>query len=137
MALCFRRSRTHKEILVLNIADIEKKENCSHKPAVSTAPLQPGTNRSLLWTIASALQTWSWLLQTLPSQPDQMHLKAEAGGSLEFIIPEPSHSPAPQHQGQNTTSHLSHLVDNFGFYKCCYYLLIKRDFFTIPGSKIQ
>lgn len=70
------------------------------------APLQPGTNRSLLWTTASALQTWSWLLQTLPSQPDQMHLKAEAGGSLEFIIPEPSHSPAPQHQGQDATSHL-------------------------------
>lgn len=99
------------------------------------APLQPGTNRSLLWTTASALQTWSWLLQTLPSQPDQMHLKAEAGGSLEFIIPEPSHSPAPQHQGQDATSHLSHLVDDFGFYKCCFYLLIKRDFLLSQAAK--
>lgn len=52
------------------------------------ASMQLETNNRLLWSTESVLETCSWLLQILTSQLGQMHLKAEALGSLEFLIPE-------------------------------------------------
>lgn len=75
MALCFRRSLTltHKEILVLNIVTIveveKKKENHSHRPAISMAPLQMGTNTSLLWTCNLLLAAAD---SALPARPDAL-----------------------------------------------------------------